>query len=83
VRVGIDGVRDHDEVGNLAEQLHHALYGVWSGAGRCDKIIILNHGKVLIAGTIDSITGETKTKNLEEAFFYLVKKSDGEENYSF
>lgn len=49
----------------------------------CDKIIILNHGKVLIAGTIDSITGETKTKNLEEAFFYLVKKSDGEENYSF
>ena len=49
----------------------------------CDKIIILNHGKVLIAGTIDSITGETKTKNLEEAFFYLVKKLDGEENYSF
>lgn len=49
----------------------------------CDKIIILNHGKVLIAGTIDSITGETKTKNLEEAFFHLVKKSDGEENFSF
>ena len=49
----------------------------------CDKIIILNHGKILITGTIDSITVETKTKNLEEAFFYLVKKSDGEENYSF
>lgn len=39
----------------------------------CDKIIILNKGKILASGTIEEILLKTKTKKLEEAFFKLIK----------
>ena len=41
----------------------------------CDKIIILNKGKILASGTIEEILLKTKTAKLEEAFFKLIKNS--------
>lgn len=41
----------------------------------CDKIIILNKGKILANGTIEEILLKTKTKKLEEAFFLLIQNS--------
>ncbi len=41
----------------------------------CDKIIILNHGKILDSGTIEEILLKTKCSKLEEAFFKLIRNS--------
>ena len=37
----------------------------------CDKILMMNHGKVIIYGTSDEIKRDTKTDNLRDAFFVL------------
>lgn len=38
----------------------------------CDKIIMINKGKVIIEGTKDEIFKKTKTTNLRDSFFALV-----------
>lgn len=43
----------------------------------CHRVMILNRGKVLTSGTIESIVKETKSENLEKAFFSLVEKEAG------
>jgi ABC-2 type transport system ATP-binding protein len=42
----------------------------------CDRVIILNHGKALISGTIDQICSKTECSSLEEAFFKLTSSHD-------
>ena len=45
----------------------------------CEKVLIINHGKLLAQGTKDEIVKNTVTKNLEEAFFKLTSSSVKEE----
>ena len=44
----------------------------------CQRVMILNHGKILASGTIEAIVQDTKSENLEKAFFALVERSGGE-----
>ncbi|MCT4686981.1 ABC transporter ATP-binding protein [Vallitalea sp.] len=41
----------------------------------CDRIAIIINGKKVIDGTIQNVLNETKTENLEDAFFQLYKKA--------
>ena len=45
----------------------------------CEKVLIINHGKLLAQGTKDEIVKNTVTKNLEEAFFKLTSSTGKEE----
>ena len=45
----------------------------------CEKVLIINHGKLLAQGTKDEIVKNTVTKNLEEAFFKLTSGTGKEE----
>ena len=38
----------------------------------CDKIVMINKGKVIIVGTPDEIRKKTKTTNLRDSFFALI-----------
>lgn len=40
----------------------------------CDRVILMNKGKVIAIGTSDEIKKETKTTNLRDAFFALTKE---------
>lgn len=40
----------------------------------CDKVILMNRGKVIAMGTPEEIKKETKTTNLRDAFFALTKE---------
>ncbi len=42
----------------------------------CDKIVMINKGKVIIIGTPEEIRKKTKTTNLRDSFFALVGGSD-------
>jgi ABC-2 type transport system ATP-binding protein len=44
-----------------------------------DRISIIDHGKIVINGTSDSIKKSTKAKSLEEAFLKLTGKRIREE----
>ena len=37
----------------------------------CDRIGIINHGRLLAIGTVDKIIADTRTKTLEEAFIAI------------
>jgi ABC-2 type transport system ATP-binding protein len=37
----------------------------------CDRIGIINEGKLIVVGTVNEILAKTKTKNLEQAFIAL------------
>ena len=38
----------------------------------CDKIVMINSGKVIVVGTPDEILKKTKTTNLRDSFFALI-----------
>lgn len=40
----------------------------------CDRILMMNHGRVIIEGSAKEIKKKTKTDNLRDAFFQLVKE---------
>jgi ABC-type Na+ transport system ATPase subunit NatA len=40
----------------------------------CDRIILLNKGKVLIEGTVSDIKKKSGKDNLREAFFELTRR---------
>ena len=42
----------------------------------CDRIIVLNHGKILADGTIPEVIEKAKAQTLEQAFFTLVHSAD-------
>lgn len=44
----------------------------------CDRILMINHGKIIVKGTSDSIRRKTRCKNLREAFFALTEGGDVE-----
>ncbi len=45
----------------------------------CDRILMIDHGRVVAYGTSKDIKTQTKTKNLRDAFFVLSKDSDSGE----
>jgi len=45
----------------------------------CDQIMMMNHGRVIAYGTADSIKKKTKTDNLRDAFFQLIKEDSDHE----
>jgi sodium transport system ATP-binding protein len=44
----------------------------------CDRVVLINKGKVIAIGTPEEIEKETKTKNIREAFFKLIGGSQNE-----
>lgn len=48
-------------------------------ARRCQKIGLINHGRLIAEGTPDGLLGLTKTKNLEDAFLSLTRRKKEEE----
>ncbi|MBQ6323732.1 MAG: ABC transporter ATP-binding protein [Bacilli bacterium] len=44
----------------------------------CDKVILINKGKIIAAGTPKEIEKETKTTNIRDAFFKLIGGSKNE-----
>ena len=38
----------------------------------CDRVILLNKGRVIATGTPEEILKKTKTDNLRDAFFALI-----------
>lgn len=42
------------------------------------RIILINHGKIVISGTLKEILEKTKKKTLEAAFKFLTQKGDGD-----
>ena len=38
----------------------------------CDRVILLNKGRVIAAGTPKEVLKQTKTDNLRDAFFALI-----------
>ena len=44
--------------------------------GICDRVILMDHGKILIYDQVKNILKKTKTKNLREAFFALVRRNE-------
>ena len=45
----------------------------------CDKVIMINKGKVIKTGTPEEIKKDTKTTNLRDAFFALIGGAYNEE----
>lgn len=45
----------------------------------CDKVLLMNHGKIILIGSPDEIKKETKTANLREAFFQKIGEDNNEE----
>ena len=44
----------------------------------CDKVIMINKGKIIIVGTPEEIKKKTNSKNLREAFFNLIGGTNNE-----
>ena len=44
----------------------------------CDRVVLINKGKVIAIGTPEEIEKETKTKNIRETFFKLIGDSQNE-----
>ena len=40
----------------------------------CDRVVLINHGKIIAIGTPKEIEEETKTTNIREAFFQLIEE---------
>lgn len=45
----------------------------------CDRVIMINHGNIIIEGTPAEIRKATKTSNLRDAFFALIGSDNNEE----
>ena len=45
----------------------------------CDRVIMINKGKVIKSGTPEEIKKATKTTNLRDAFFVLIGGVSNEE----
>lgn len=45
----------------------------------CDNVIMVNKGKIIISGTPTEIKNKTKTNNLRDAFFHLIKEVNNDE----
>ena len=45
----------------------------------CNRVIMINKGKIIKAGTPDEIKRETNTTNLRDAFFTLIGGVSDEE----
>ncbi|MCI8575345.1 MAG: ABC transporter ATP-binding protein [Bacilli bacterium] len=45
----------------------------------CDRVIMVNHGKIIATGTPQDIKNQTKTTNLRDAFFALIGGNHHEE----
>ena len=40
----------------------------------CDRVVLINHGKIIAIGTPKEIEEKTKTTNIREAFFQLIEE---------
>lgn len=46
----------------------------------CDRIAIMNHGKILAEGTIDELAGDHGESDLEELFYQLIRRSESQQH---
>ena len=45
----------------------------------CDKIMMMNHGKIVMIGTVKEIKKKSQQNNLRDAFFALIQEGDASE----
>ena len=67
-KVIIDFVKEAKKNGKTMEEAENI----------CDRIVMINKGKVIIIGTPEEIRKKTKTTNLRDSFFALIGGEDNE-----
>ena len=70
-----DVVRERRDAGCCVLFSSHVMQEV---AALCDRIVILAHGRVAVAGTTDDIRAATGCDDLEDAFMHAVGRPAGE-----
>lgn len=45
----------------------------------CDRVLMMNHGKVIVIGTVKEIKKKSNESNLRDAFFKLIQEGDCDE----
>ena len=68
-KVIIDFVK---EAKSLGKTILYSTHYMEEAENICDKIVMINKGKVITVGTPDEIKEKTKTTNLRDSFFALV-----------
>ena len=68
-KVIIDFVK---EAKNLGKSILYSTHYMEEAENICDKIVMINKGKVIIIGTPDEIRKKTKATNLRDSFFALI-----------
>ena len=68
-KVIIDFVK---EAKSLGKTILYSTHYMEEAENICDKIVMINKGKVIIIGTPEEIRKKTKTTNLRDSFFALV-----------
>ena len=68
-KVIIDFVK---EAKSLGKTILYSTHYMEEAENICDKIVMINKGKVITIGTPDEIKEKTKTTNLRDSFFALV-----------
>ena len=74
-KVIIDFVK---EAKNEGKTILYSTHYMEEAENICDKIVMINEGKVVIIGTPDEIRKKTKTTNLRDSFFALIGGEDSE-----
>jgi ABC-type oligopeptide transport system ATPase subunit len=62
---------------NLGKGVIYSTHYMEEAENICDRVILVNRGKIIATGTPDDILKKTKTNNLRDAFFALI---GGEKN---
>lgn len=74
-KVIIDFVK---EAKNEGKTILYSTHYMEEAENICDKIVMINEGKVVIIGTPDEIRKKTKTTNLRDSFFALIGGENNE-----
>lgn len=66
------------EAKGLGKTILYSTHYMKEAENICDKIVMINKGKIITIGTPDEIRKKTKTTNLRDSFFVLVGGSEDE-----
>ena len=75
-KVIIDFVK---EAKNEGKTILYSTHYMEEAENICDKIVMINKGKIIATGTPDEIRKKTKTTNLRDSFFALIGGSNEQE----
>ena len=72
-QVILDFIKEEREAGKC---IIYSTHYMEEAENICDRVVLLNKGKVIAIGTPSEIKKETKTKSIRDAFFALIGGSD-------